>query len=109
MTQVTAHSAHLAKRTGGHSYLQVFLDESRTEMHIQLNERRIPDRIEAVDLASLDDEDVASPAFEGLAVDCPHTAPFADELDFVIWMTVRARAGARSPSYAGTIWGTGPK
>src|SRR5262249_3414206 len=46
-----------------------------------------------VDLAGFDDEDVAGAAFESPVVDGPDSAAFADELDFVVGMAVRAGAG----------------
>jgi len=49
-----------------------------------LYQRQIANRFEAVDLACLDDKDVSSPAFEGLAIDCPHSATSRDEMDLVI-------------------------
>src|SRR5690242_10919462 len=56
---------------------------------------RIADRFEAVNFAGLDDEDVAGPALEGLAVDCPYSATLAYELDLVVRMTMRTRSRTR--------------
>jgi hypothetical protein len=47
---------------------------------VELYQRRIADRLEAVDLAGLDDKDVSSAALEGLAVDCPRSTALAGEL-----------------------------
>src|SRR5215831_5635855 len=58
-------------------------------MHVQLYQRGIANRLEAVDLSCLDDKDVSGAAFEGLAVYRPHSATFADELDLVIRMPMR--------------------
>ena len=63
-------------------------------MHVDLHQRRVAQHLEAVNFACLDDEDISGAAFEGLAVDCPHSAAFADELDLVIGMTMRTRPGA---------------
>ena len=51
--------------------LQVLLDEARTEVHVELHQRRITNRLEAVDLTGLDDKDISGAALEGLAVDGP--------------------------------------
>jgi|SRR5689334_2613189 len=66
----------------------VFLNELRTEMDIELHERNVADACEAVDLACLDDENVSGARLEFLAVDDIPTAAFADELDLVVRMTV---------------------
>src|SRR5271165_548028 len=74
--------------------LQIFLDEAGAWVDIELYERGIAEGFEAVNLAGLDDENVAGAALEGLAVDGPDAAAFADELDLVVGMTMRARSGA---------------
>jgi hypothetical protein len=66
-------------------------------MYVELYQGRIANCLEAVDLARLDYKDVSSAALEGLAVDCPNTAAFANELDFVIGMAMRTRSGPRLP------------
>ena len=71
--------------------LQVLLGEAGTEVNVELYQRRITNGLEAVDLASLDNKDVSSATLESLAVDCPHTTAFTDELDFVVRMPVRTR------------------
>jgi hypothetical protein len=53
---------------------QVFLDEARAEMNIQLDEWLLANALEGVDLAGLDDEDVACPGLKLLSVDRPETA-----------------------------------
>src|SRR5271165_2181558 len=63
-------------------------------MDIDLYERGIAEGLEAVNLAGLDDENVAGAALEGLAVDGPEAATFADELDLVVGVTMGARSGA---------------
>jgi hypothetical protein len=68
--------------------LQIFLDETRAEMYVDLNEWRVADALEAVDLACLDDEAVSRAAFELHAVHVPEAASFPDELDFVVRMTM---------------------
>ena len=42
--------------------LQVLLDKVGTEVNIELYQRRITNRLEAVDLAGLDDKDIAGVA-----------------------------------------------
>jgi hypothetical protein len=44
--------------------LQILLYESRTEMNVELHERRFANVLEAVHLACLDHEDVAGAPFE---------------------------------------------
>jgi hypothetical protein len=64
-------------------------------MDIDLHQRRVADAAEAVHLAGLDHEDVAGSRFELLAIHCPASAPFADELHFVVRMTMRPRSAPR--------------
>jgi hypothetical protein len=59
-------------------------------MYIELDERRVTDAAEAVDLTGLDDENVPCSGFEFLSVDGPETAAFPHELDFVVRVTMRA-------------------
>jgi hypothetical protein len=58
-------------------------------VNVELDQRRIAERLEAVDLPRLDNKNIAGAAFEGVAVDRPYAAAFADELDFVVRMPVR--------------------
>jgi hypothetical protein len=44
------------------------LDKVGTEVNIELYQRRITNRLEAVDLAGLDDKEIAGPVLEGFAV-----------------------------------------
>lgn len=67
-------------------WLQVFLNESGTEVDIELDQWRISNRLEAVDFTRFDDENVAGPTLERVAIDGPHAMAFADELDFIIRM-----------------------
>src|SRR6266516_3775304 len=67
---------------------QVLLNETRTEMDINLDEGRVADTAEAMDLPRLDDENVASAGFEFLSVDGPEAPTFPDELDFIVRMTM---------------------
>jgi hypothetical protein len=60
-------------------------------VHVELDEGCVTDAAEAVDLAGLDDENVARTGFEFLSVDAPETAAFPHELDFVVRMTMRPR------------------
>jgi hypothetical protein len=57
-------------------------------MHINLNEGRIANTAEAMDLAGLDDKDVAGAGFEVLPIDRPDPPAFAHELDFIVRMTM---------------------
>jgi hypothetical protein len=79
-------SVSLPARTSG----EIFLDELRAEMYIDLNKRCVSDATEAVDLTGLHDEDVAGAGFELLAVDVPEASALAHDLDFIIWMAMRA-------------------
>jgi hypothetical protein len=72
--------------------LQVLLDEAGAEVNVELYQRQITNGLEAVDLASLDDEDVSSATLESHAVDDPHSTAFTDELNFVVRMAVRSRS-----------------
>src|SRR5206468_1911092 len=73
---------------------EVFLDESWTDVHVELHQRRVADVLEAMDLAGLDHEDVAGARLELLAIDDPQSATFLDELDLVVGMSMRSGAGA---------------
>ncbi len=64
--------------------LQVLLDETRTEVHVDLDERSVTNKAEAMDLAGLDYKNVTGPCFEFLAVDVPQPTAFPHELDFVV-------------------------
>jgi hypothetical protein len=58
-------------------------------MDIELDQGRVTNAAEAVDLACLDDQNVTCFGFELLPVDVPETAAFPHELDFIVRMTVR--------------------
>src|ERR1700757_4549366 len=60
-------------------------------MNIHLHQRAIPDHLEAVNLPSLDHEDVSSASFKRLSVYRPYSAPIPDKLDLIIGMTMRPR------------------
>src|ERR1700747_2495764 len=60
---------------------QVLLDKAGTQMHVHLHQWTIPDGFEAMNLASLDDENIAGAAFKGLSVHGPNPAPLAHNLD----------------------------
>src|SRR6476646_7444580 len=74
---------------------QVLLNETRTEMDIQLNERLVADALEAVNLAGLDDEDVTRAGLELLAIHCVESATSLNELDLVVRMPMRAWPATR--------------
>ncbi len=57
-------------------------------MHIELHEWRVANAAEAMDLPSLDDENVTCTGLEFLSVDGPQTAAFPHELDFIVRMTM---------------------
>jgi hypothetical protein len=57
-------------------------------MYIYLDEGRVTNAAEAMDLPGLDDKNVTSAGFEFLSVDGPKTATFPHELDFIVWMTM---------------------
>jgi len=57
-------------------------------MYVNLDERRVTNAAEAVDLPGLDDQNVARAGLEFLAVDGPETATFPHELDFIVRMTM---------------------
>ena len=59
-------------------------------MHVNLDERRIADALEAVNLARLDNQDVAGAGFELVAVHVPQSPAFTYELNFVVRVTVRS-------------------
>jgi hypothetical protein len=64
-------------------------------MHIELNEGRVTNAVEAMDLPGLDDQNVTGAGFELLAVHGPEAAAFSHELDFIIRMTMGPRATPR--------------
>lgn len=66
------------------STLQVLLDEAGIDVNVELYQRRITNRLEAVDLTGLNDKDISRAALKRFAVDCRHSPAFTDELDLVI-------------------------
>lgn len=60
-------------------------------MHIELHEWRVANAAEAMDLPSLDDENVTCTGLDFLSVDGPQTAAFPHELDFIVRMTMEPR------------------
>ncbi len=71
---------------------QVLLNESRTQVNVDLHQRRVADAAKSVDLAGLDDENVAGAGLELLAVDGPEPPPLPEKLDFIVRMAMRAGA-----------------
>ena len=63
-----------ADRAGSGARRQILLDEPRAEVDVELDEGTLADAAEAVDLAGLDDENVAGARFELFAVDGPESA-----------------------------------
>jgi hypothetical protein len=74
---------------------QVLLDKARAQMDVHLDQWTIPDGFEAVNFAGLDDEDIAGATFKCLPVHGPESAALPDKLDFIVGMSVWARAFAR--------------
>ena len=64
-------------------------------MDVELYQRRIANRLEAVDLASLDHKDVSSAALESFAIRRPQSPAFADELNLVVRVPMRTRPRTR--------------
>jgi len=63
-------------------------------MYVQLDEWRVADAVEAMDLPRLDHENVAGARFEFLPVDGPEAAAFSHKLDFVVGMAMGSGATA---------------
>ena len=57
-------------------------------MDIDLDQRRVANAAEAVDLAGLDDENVTGAGLEFLPIDGPEASALPDELDFIVRMTM---------------------
>jgi hypothetical protein len=57
-------------------------------MYINLDEGRVANAAEAMDLPRLDDKNVTSAGFELLPVDDPEAPAFPDELDFIVWVAM---------------------
>jgi hypothetical protein len=57
-------------------------------MDVHLDEGRVANAAEAMDLPRLDDKNVTGAGFEFLAVDRPEAPAFPDELDFIVGMTM---------------------
>jgi hypothetical protein len=74
---------------------QVLLYETWAKMNIKLNEGRVTNATEAVDLTGFDDENVAFASLEFLYVDVPEAAAFPHELDFIVRMTMGRRTTPR--------------
>src|SRR5260370_10448715 len=72
--------------------------ESRAEMNVHLGGRAIPDGLEAVNLAGLDNENVPSATFKRLSVHGPYSAALPDKLDLIVGMPMRPRTLARQPA-----------
>ena len=64
-------------------------------MYIELDQGRLTNAAEAVDLPSLDDKYVTRAGFEFLSIDGPETAAFPHELDFIVRMTMGSRTTPR--------------
>ena len=64
-------------------------------MDIQLDERRVTDAAEAMNLPGLHDKYVTGTSFELLSVNDPETATFTDKLDLIVRMSMGSRATSR--------------
>ena len=73
---------------------EVFLNELRAEMYIQLDERSL-NAAEAVNLPGLDHQNIARTGLELLAVHHVQGAAGLNELDFIVRVTVRSRSAPR--------------
>jgi len=58
-------------------------------MYVDLDEGRVTDAAEAVDLPGLDDENVTGARLELVAVHGPETAALPHELDLIVWVAMR--------------------
>jgi hypothetical protein len=74
-------------------------------MYVKLDQGRITNAAEAVDLTRLDDQNVTCSGFEFLPVDVPETAAFPHELDFIVRMTVGPWTTPRRARAVRTWWG----
>src|SRR5262245_22079223 len=77
---------------------QILLNEARTEVDVELNERHLAGVLEAENLAGLDHQNVSGGGFELQSVHDPRPAALLNELNLVVWMAVRSRSGARQPA-----------
>ncbi|HEY9516477.1 MAG TPA: hypothetical protein VIQ74_12425 [Gemmatimonadaceae bacterium] len=75
--------------------LEIFLDERRAEVDVQLHEWSITDASKTMYLTRLDHQYVAGAGLEFFTVHGPAPAPFADELHLVVRMAMRPRAASR--------------
>ena len=57
------------------SRIQVLLDESRAEMHVDLHQGLVANAAEAMDLSGLDHENIPGTGLEFLSVHSPDAAP----------------------------------
>jgi len=64
-------------------------------MYIQLDERRVTDAAEAMDLPGLHDKNVTGACLELLSVNGPETATVADKLDLIVRMSMGSWATSR--------------
>src|SRR5262249_15505996 len=62
---------------------QILLDESWTQVHVHLHQRRISNAAEAVNLAGFDDQDISRAGLEFGSIHVPETAPLPNELDLI--------------------------
>jgi hypothetical protein len=69
------------------------LNESGTQVDVELYQRGIANGLEAVNFAGFDDEYVTGAAFEGLTIHRPYAATLADKLDLVVRMAMWTRTG----------------
>jgi len=74
---------------------EIFLDEARAEMNVQLNQGFISNAAKTVDLSRLDHENVARAGLEFLAIDGPEAATALHELDFIVGVAMRSWTASR--------------
>ena len=82
------------RRETGSRLCQILLNESRTDVNVELQQRLVADVREAVNLACFHDENVACSRFARFAVDDPSSASLLDECDFVVGMPMRSGPAA---------------
>ena len=88
--------------------LEILLNESRAHVHVELHERLVSNRLEAVHLARLDDEYVTGTCLELIAVHRVAAATLANELDLVVGMTMRSGPRPGAPLNRNTEMPTSP-
>src|SRR5688572_26568035 len=89
----------MAHQVGGRLRLfaEILLDERRAQMYVQLYQRNVANRGEAVNFAGADHQHVARAGFERDAIDRPAATTALDELNLIVRVPVRARSTPWGP------------